>query len=116
MTKEFNASEAAKGKAVCTKDGRDVRILCFDHKDQEKPIIALVGDGEQIVLYSHNGVTEPDSPLNLQMKVFKKEGWINILEVNGLSPFVFPDKKLAVQYARGANQQPVATIKIELEE
>ena len=30
--REFSMEEAKAGKAVCTRDGRRVRILCFDLK------------------------------------------------------------------------------------
>lgn len=40
--KNFNLGEAKMGEPVCTRDGHSVRILCFDAKNREYPIIGLV--------------------------------------------------------------------------
>lgn len=40
--KEFNLQEAKAGKPVCTRDGRNARIICFDVKHEYYPIIALI--------------------------------------------------------------------------
>jgi hypothetical protein len=40
--KPFNLEEAKAGKAVCTRDGRDVTILTFDRKSQNYPIVGLL--------------------------------------------------------------------------
>ena len=48
MIKEFNLEQAKAGKAVCTRDGRRVRILCFDLKDNNFPICAAVEEEEGI--------------------------------------------------------------------
>lgn len=39
--KPFNLEEAKAGKPVCTRDGRDARVVCFDAKG-EFPIVGLV--------------------------------------------------------------------------
>jgi hypothetical protein len=39
--KEFNLEEAKEGKPVCTRDGRNARIVCFDLKGTY-PIMALL--------------------------------------------------------------------------
>ena len=56
--KPFNINLAKQGKPVCTRDGHDVRIVCFDRIDDELPIVALVkrDDGTEIVtFYDANG-------------------------------------------------------------
>lgn len=51
--KEFNLEEAKAGKPVCTRDGHEVRILCYDAKG---------GDDIRIVaLIDINGVETPMS-------------------------------------------------------
>ena len=41
-TKPFNIEEAKAGAKVVTRDGRNVRILCFDCKAGNEPIIAEI--------------------------------------------------------------------------
>lgn len=46
--KGFNLEAAKAGKPVCTRDGRRVRILCFDRKGYpESPIMGLVDEGDR---------------------------------------------------------------------
>jgi len=40
--REFDLGEAIAGKPVCTRDGRKVRILCFDRVYTNREIIGLV--------------------------------------------------------------------------
>lgn len=59
--KEFNINEAKAGAPVITRNGRKVRILCYDRKSGQHPgkIIALVmghsNRFEQIVQYDLEG-------------------------------------------------------------
>ncbi len=59
--KEFNINEAKAGAKVVTRNGRKVRIICFDRKSGKLPgkIIALVSGYsnkfEQIVQYDLDG-------------------------------------------------------------
>ena len=48
--KPFDLELAKKGHPVCTRDGRDARIICYDAKTGEYPIIALV-------YYAENGLS-----------------------------------------------------------
>lgn len=46
----FNLEEAKAGKPVCTRDGRNARIICYDYKNDVYPIIALVEtDGSESI-------------------------------------------------------------------
>ena len=78
--KPFDIQKAREGKPVYTRDGRKVRIICFDRKDNT-PIVALIecvnhaeilqcvhNDGK----CSHYDVSNND----LMMLSEKKEGWI----------------------------------------
>ena len=53
--REFNLEEAKAGKPVCTRDGREARIICFDAKAKEQ-IVALVTTGrkKQETSFSYN--------------------------------------------------------------
>ena len=42
--KPFDIQKAREGKPVCTRDGRNVRIICFDAKG-DYPIVALIESG-----------------------------------------------------------------------
>lgn len=82
--KPFSLELAKQDKPVCTKNGKKVRIICFDAKGI-LPIIALVesGDEEKTVRYSNSGRFRfdgmPDEE-DLMMLIEKKEGWINVYE------------------------------------
>lgn len=79
--KPFNLEAAKAGKPVCTRDGRNVRIICFDCKIESFPIVALVSGAlgrEEIISYDEAGYSstrEPDD--RLFMLPEKKIGWIN---------------------------------------
>lgn len=52
----FDIEKAKAGAKVVTRDGEEVRIICFDKKYNQ--IVALVGEFEDIVLYNQNGKQE----------------------------------------------------------
>lgn len=49
--KPFDLEAAKAGKPVCTRDGRKARIVCYDRKSENYPILALVenNSNEQVV-------------------------------------------------------------------
>ena len=52
--KPFDIQKAREGKPVCTRDGRKVRIICFDSKnDPQRPIVALVEHNDNELLYEY---------------------------------------------------------------
>ena len=82
--KSFDIEAAKAGKPVCTRDGRKVRIICFD-KNDSKRIVALVqvqigSNGETVVEYNDDGrVFQTDTSDNdLMMMLERKEGWAKI--------------------------------------
>ena len=82
--KEFNLDEYLKdpSQKIVTRDGREVRIICTNYKN-EQPLIAIVvkGDKEEIHFYYQNGVwcnSYPEHGLDLVFAPVKKKGWINI--------------------------------------
>jgi hypothetical protein len=91
--KPFDLAAAKSGKPVCTRDGRDVRIICWDRAGN-KPIIALIKTYEAEVgsvveyerTYYESGSFLMDAKKedDLFMKSETKTGWVNIYR-NSLS-------------------------------
>lgn len=55
--KDFDLEAAKRGAAVCTRDGKPVRILCFNRAGSMYPIIALrtIGESEAFSSYTEDG-------------------------------------------------------------
>ena len=51
--KPFDLEAARSGKPVCTRDGRKVRILCFDRQYEDYNIVALVLCGNREFVYNY---------------------------------------------------------------
>lgn len=125
--KPFDIKKAKEGCPVYTRDGRKVRIVCFDKIDA-RPILALVpstdGKGEDVFDYFVSGkriATPLESDLDLMMLPEKKEGWINISNCpdNGYSNYdsgviVFKTKEEAVNFTN--NKDYIDTVKVTWEE
>lgn len=87
--KPFNLEEAKQGKPVCNGYGRDVRILCYDLKDDKYPIAGAITyretNRETLQKYTLDGYVIGDGVNNngdLFMKPEKKEGWVNMYKNN----------------------------------
>lgn len=123
--KAFNLEEAKAGKPVCTRDGRKARIICFDVKNYNRPIAALImEDGSEVYrLFTSKGTVyvDHDSSLDLVMAPEKHEGWINIYpgDIGDMRRFdyIYPTEEEALKniYA-DAESSRVATVKVEWEE
>lgn len=80
--KEFDFDAAKQGAAVCTRDGRPARIVCFDVDNMEYSMVANVRSGEQLQsesaqLYCRDGrwypaATESGSDLMMRDDDFKR--------------------------------------------
>ena len=60
--KDFDLEAAKRGAAVCTAYGLPVRILCFDRKGGNFPIIALIDDtdsSESFATFTEEGDENP---------------------------------------------------------
>lgn len=120
--KPFDLEAAKAGKPVCTRDGRKVRIICFDAKRKNgKRIIALVPSKdfigfEDLIDYPDNGNYggghENDG--DLMMLPEKHEGWVNVYKGGLLDEKSYPTKKEA--FDKACPNDYVDTIKIEWEE
>ena len=132
--KPFNLEEAKAGKPVCTRDGKEAKILDFEfytpnYKDYTKPNhfmavkIKKQIDDEIIELYRLNGLVNEDgteSWADLMMKTEKHGGWVNILAgssvVSNLNRYfsgIFSTKEEAQKYN---TDNIVDCVKIEWEE
>lgn len=120
--KPFDLQKAKAGKPVCTRDGRSVRILCFDAKRRdEKNIIALVPSKgypgfEDLIAYPDNGIYygEHENDNNLMMMPEKKEGWVNVYKGGLLDTKSYPTEKEA--FDKASLNDYVDTVKINWEE
>lgn len=80
ISKPFDLEAAKAGKPVCTRDGKKVRIVCFD-KVGAYPIIALVQEVgmETCHFYSQDGkCADCGNEYDLMMLCEKKKGYVNI--------------------------------------
>lgn len=116
--KPFNIEEAKSGKPVYTRDGREVRIVCFD-RNCDRPIIALIKErnGEILSTCYSDGrcIKEKETPSDIMLLSEKKEGWVNIYRTDGVystGALFFSEE--GAKRSKGGNY--VTTIKIEWEE
>lgn len=122
--KPFDLELAKKGYPVQTTDGRPARIICFDRKGKNKPIVALIYNKEDDEEYHHfyynDGTfltSKNKSDEDLVMVSTRKEGWVNIysssIYVAGISN-VYETKEEAL---KGSDERGyITTTKIEWEE
>lgn len=80
--KPFDLEKAKAGAKVVTRDGRDIRIICFDRKGKA-PILGLIEIllDESILSFSSDGkyfIGEEESHYDLFMAPVRKKGWINV--------------------------------------
>lgn len=125
--KEFDLEKAKAGHPVCTRDGHEARILCFDREGQY-PIVALVKDAgnETIFSYNNTGRLSNDGrgyPCDLFMKSAKQKRWINLYKDKDERLFpglnLFESEKEAkdrMESGEKSNRLYYKTVKIEWEE
>lgn len=87
--KPFNLEQARKqnGEGLITRDGRPARIIHWDLKNTEKPIVAIITcfSGEEYTnqfrldgKFYRDGSGE--SPCDLFLAPTKHEGWVNVYD------------------------------------
>ena len=118
--KPFDIHKAREGKPVCTRDGRKARIICFDAKCADRPIVTLVSrnDEEILLMYYRNGKLndDKDSYADLMMCPVKRTGYINIYDNNRVCKQIFETEGEAKIAGNSTPDKYVQTIKIEWEE
>ena len=78
--KPFNLEAVKADKSVCTRDGKNVRVICFD-KVGAYPVVALVQEEgmETCHFYSKDGkCVDCGNEYDLMMLCEKKKGYVNI--------------------------------------
>lgn len=85
----FDIEKAMNGSDVCTRDGRNARILCFDAKG-DRPIVALIdqnglSDDYPYKYYSNGSFYDDDtiSDIDLIIVPSRKTGWSNLYKSSG---------------------------------
>lgn len=125
--KEFDLEKAKVGHPVCTRDGKEVRILCFD-RIGHYPIVALVKEAGDETIFSYNkkGRFSNDGSgcmCDLFMKAVKREAWINLYK--GKDERLFPglnlfesekEAKDRMESGEKSSRLYYKTVKIEWEE
>lgn len=126
--KPFNLEEAKSGRSICTRNGKSVRIICFDRNEKTYPIVALVDKGpfEAVYTYTNEGRYNAegfsDFDFDLMMAPVKRKGWINIYRkdiknnvTDRGSGYIFPTKEQALDTVM-SGQGYITTTEIEWEE
>ena len=126
--KEFNLNEYLKNPSqkVVTRDGKSVRIICTDAK-QDYPVIGLLSlddKRETTVYYKKNGrwLADNQDYWDLFFAPIKREGWVNIYKDNittFTSSHIHTTEKQAQEEALESLKEYgkfIATVKIEWEE
>ncbi len=124
--KPFDIELAKAGHPVCTRDGRAVRILCYDRKNTKYPIVTLIDRGEYENICSYTiegkfGNNQEEVGNNLFMSPVKKEGWVNVF-INAsyfgskTAGTIYPTKEEALKDIDTKSPHYIDTVKIEWEE
>lgn len=123
--KPFDLELAKMGYPVCTRDGRKVRIICFNRLSgiREMPVVFLLKDiacdVEHIYTCTRKGchyADESKSDLDLMLCPLKRIGYINIYDNNRVSRKIFETEEKAKIAANSTPDKYIKTIKIEWEE
>ena len=130
--KKFNLEEYLKHptQKVVTGDGRNVRIVCTDVKDDDYPILVLVeqpedSDHEDVYSYTKEGHYYTTDILCSENNLFfapeKHEGWMNIYKHNdghyeGDGNIYNTEEECKANQVSCYRYQYLTTIKIEWEE
>lgn len=84
----FDIEKAINGRDVCTRDGRNVRILCFDAKG-DRPIVALIdqkdiSDDYPYKYYTNGSFYDDDTISDMDLMIVQsvKTGWVNLYKNN----------------------------------
>ncbi len=127
--KEFDYNKAKAGAPVCTREGRPVRIVCWDALnvvfDVKYPIVALIEerDVEYPATYTIDGHARSgrEDPDDLMMATTKHEGWINVYRPSNEGKYIvsgvaYETESEAKEAGLNKKITYITTIKIEWEE
>lgn len=121
--KPFDIELAKQNHPVQTRDGRPARIVCYDVKGHDFPIMALImeeDNKEMPYLFSSTGHVNNsviESRLDLFMAPNKKEGWINLYRSSIYAAGTSSVYKTEEEALKGHSERGyILTKKIEWEE
>lgn len=91
--KSFDLDAAKRGAAVCTRDGRSARIICFDVDNIEYSIVANVRSGKQLKsesaqLYCRSGKWYPATAESGSDLMMRDDDYLEKLERGEYAPSV----------------------------
>lgn len=122
--KAFDFEKAKQGAPVCTRGGKEVRILCFERVcNNGSPIVALVKneDGiENVCTYPKTGkfmCDDKDHENDLVMVSDKKKMWVNVYKVGEYfypGDYLYEDKSRA-EGSKKSLKDYVGTFEVEVE-
>lgn len=122
--KPFDLATARQGAPVCTRDGRQARIICTDRRTNLYPVVALVTDAagdEDAFFYTPGGrfyADGRDSGCDLVMQPERREGWVNVVRFGQEHNVgcLYRTKEDALRHVDAAGNGYVATVRVEWEE
>lgn len=119
--KPFNLEEAKAGKAVVTRDGREVRFIAHvPEANESQQVIVLVANSSNIAMSHEDGRIwgSFESELDLFMAPEKVSGWMNLYRDNmgGITGgAIYPAKEEAMRRQLLTNGYCIGTSYVELE-
>lgn len=126
--KPFDLEAAKAGAPVMTRDGRPVRILAFDVKSEEYPVVAVVpthdGKYESVEVYTKSGKYNDDEyddvkaecDYDLVMAPVKHRMWVNIYKDGQYQIGNLFDTEVEAIKSGGRVSAYIATVPVEWEE
>ena len=117
--KPFDIQKAREGKPVCTRDGRRARIICFDLKNDEYPIVAAVEENNVEVVHHYDTKgwnCYKRSGIDLMMLPEKKEGWVNVDKRSNGDVIISKPYPTRDEAIHNSTELTIDTVNIEWEE
>ena len=125
--KPFDLDKARQGAKLVTRDGRPARIICWDLKCEEYPIVALVMDKdgteekEEIETFTLDGecVEGEKYPFDLFMAPTTVERWVNVYKKENeyyYGRYYGSEQEALENYQEYQNAKYIATAKLSWEE
>lgn len=121
--KAFDINMARQGAAVCTRKGKEVRILCYDMRHLDRDMLVVLvkqNNGEEYIrMYNPSGVcVEGGQDEDLMMAPVKKKVWANFYKTalgNITSDQITWDSKEEAEDNKTENTGWLGAFEIEVE-
>lgn len=119
--KQFNLKEYLENpeRKIITRNGRDIRIICINRKNEDYPIVALLidstGNHEETYHYTMDGkwVKGETNSLDLFFAPEKHERWINLYKDDDIVYASMDTFKTKKEAESASCNTCIATVKIE---